>query len=400
MVEDLHVARTVHRLERQHLVRLVLHGRDEHVLPVLVPVPGLLPQHPVHELRRAHLVVARLVQPAAHVALGRAIQPPSLGVPEDAAHRLFLDVEQVHGPADPAVVALFRLLQLVEVRFQFLPVTPRRGVDAAQHRVAVVAPPVGARHPHQLERRAHVSRAPHVRAAAQVDPVALAVERDRLAFGQIADQLGLVALAPALEEADRLLAAPHLAREGRVAGDDLAHLAFDGREVRGRERLVAGEVVVEPVLDRRPDRHLRARVKLLHRFRQHVGGVVPDHGQRIRVAARDEHHRGVMVQRAGQVLQRAVHLHGQGGAGEARADARRQLGPGDGRVEPAHGTVRERDGGHGSLSQLRVKDALMGVRHRGRNPFGGQIGQDGRAEHGHVAPGGCQRRVACGACLL
>ena len=43
----------------------------------------------------------------------------------------------------------------------------------------------------------------HVRAAAEIDPLALAVERDGLVRRQILDQLRLVLLALVLEEADR-----------------------------------------------------------------------------------------------------------------------------------------------------------------------------------------------------
>ena len=83
----------------------------------------------------------------------------------------------------------------------------------------------------------------------------------------------------------------------RVAGDDLAHLRLDRREVVRRERLVAGEVVVEAVLDRRADGDLGAGEQLLHRLGQHVGGVVADQLQRVGVAAGDEHHARVVVDR-------------------------------------------------------------------------------------------------------
>ena len=52
---------------------------------------------------------------------------------------------------------------------------------------------------------------------------------------------------------------------------------FDRRKILRRERRIAGEVVIEAVLDRRSDRHLRAGVERLHRFGQNVGGIVPDH---------------------------------------------------------------------------------------------------------------------------
>src|SRR3546814_9715097 len=67
-------------------------------------------------------------------------------VPEDAAVRLLLKVEQVHLGAQLAMVALAGLLHPVEVRVELLPVEPAGAVDAAQHRVLLVAAPIGARH--------------------------------------------------------------------------------------------------------------------------------------------------------------------------------------------------------------------------------------------------------------
>ena len=76
-----------------------------------------LPQWPlfshwlrVHQLRRLDLV-AGLVDPAAHVGLERAVNDEAVRVPEDAAVRLGLEVEQVHLLADLAMVALGRFLE-------------------------------------------------------------------------------------------------------------------------------------------------------------------------------------------------------------------------------------------------------------------------------------------------
>src|SRR3546814_1027594 len=66
--------------------------------------------------------------------------------------RLLLEVEQVHLLAQLAMVALGRFLQPVEVRVELLSVEPAGAVDARQHRVLLVAAPIGPRHPRQLER--------------------------------------------------------------------------------------------------------------------------------------------------------------------------------------------------------------------------------------------------------
>ena len=71
-------------------------------------------------------------------------------------------------------------------------------------------------------------------------------------------------------------------RERLVAGDDLAHALFDRREILGRERLVAEEVVVEAVLDHRANGDLRSRPERLHGFGENVRCVVADQFERAR----------------------------------------------------------------------------------------------------------------------
>ena len=88
-------------------------------------------------------------------------------------------MEQIELLADAAVIALLGLLQPVQVVIELLLVGPGRAVDPLQHLVARVAAPVGAGHLRQLE-RLELAGGGHVRAAAQVDPVALPVEADLL----------------------------------------------------------------------------------------------------------------------------------------------------------------------------------------------------------------------------
>ena len=360
LAEDLDMARAVHRLQREDLV-LVLHPGDEHVLAELLPVSGAFPQRAVNQLRGLHLLVAGGVQPAAHVGLGGEVKLPALGVPEHAADRLFLEVEQVHLLADAAVVAAFRLLQHMQVGVEFLLVAPGGAIDARQHGVAVIAAPIRAGHLHQLERRTDIGGGAHVRSAAQIEPVALAIQRDGLVARQVLDDLRLVFLALVLEEPDRLVAVDHLADEFFPARDDLAHLRLDRSEILRRERLVAGEVVIEPVSDRRPDGHLRAGIQLLHRLGQHMRRVVADQLQRLGIAAGDEHNVGVVFDLGGQIDQLAVQLHGQGGAGEARTDRCRHRRARHRPVEAAHGFVGQGDGGHGRFGSFLGGNAVYGV---------------------------------------
>jgi hypothetical protein len=193
-----------------------------------------------------------------------------------------------------------------------------------------------------------------VRAAAEVLPVPLAVDRDVLAGRDALDDLGLVLLADGAEVLDGLVAVPDLAMDRLVAVDDLPHPLLDRGKVVQAERLVAGEVVVEAVLDRRADRHLRAGEKLLHRFGQDVADVVADRLERLGALARQDLEFAAVLQRAVEVQQLAVDLHEHGFLlqrfGDAGCDltARRAL------VEMAFRAVGENQFDHVSHFQSRA----------------------------------------------
>jgi hypothetical protein len=98
-----------------------------------------------------HLAIVGRIQAAAHIGLQRAPHHIALGVPEDAPLRLGLEVEQVHLLPDAAMVALGGFLQPRQVRVELLLVEPARPVDPAEHRVLLIAAPVGTGNARQLE---------------------------------------------------------------------------------------------------------------------------------------------------------------------------------------------------------------------------------------------------------
>jgi len=82
---------------------------------------------------------------------------------------------------------------------------------------------------------------------------------------------------------DRVVRGPHLLLERLVGRDDLRHLVLDGGEVLGRERARHLDVVVEAVLDRRPDAEVRVGEQLLDGGGHHVRSRVT-HGRERRTA--------------------------------------------------------------------------------------------------------------------
>ena len=205
LVEDLNMARTVHRLDG---VVVLLRLGGEHVVVELVPVTGLLPQRPRHHLRGFDFLVAVHMQLVAHVLLDFLVQRPAVRVPEHHTRRFLLHVEQVKFLANLAMVALFRLFQTVQVRLQILFIAPGGTVHALKLLIAGVATPIGTGDLGQLE-RFQLTGARYVRAAAQVNEVALAVERQVLFSGNVLDNADLIFLAHLIKQFDRLVAGQH-----------------------------------------------------------------------------------------------------------------------------------------------------------------------------------------------
>ena len=144
-------------------------------------------------------------------------------------------------------------------------------VDALEHRALLVAAPVRAGDARELERR-HLRRPLDVRPLAQVEKRALLVERHLLVLDAF-DQLDLERLRRKVRERVR---PRHLAvLERHVRLHARAHLLFDLRQIVRRQRARQQEVVVEAVVDRRPDRELRVREHLQHGLGHDVRGRVP-----------------------------------------------------------------------------------------------------------------------------
>src|SRR5207302_3363415 len=120
--------------------------------------------------------------------------------------------------AEFAVIARVRLFDALQIRGQLVLVRPRGAVDALEHGVVLVAAPVRAGHGGQLE-RAEAAGGGDVRSAAEIEPLALPVNRERLIARDSFDDLDLVLFAELLERIDGLLAAPLLAADGKIAFD-------------------------------------------------------------------------------------------------------------------------------------------------------------------------------------
>jgi len=152
LVEDLDVARAVHRLQREDAPRRIVDELAQaflvlaeiHVLAELLPVARGFPQLAIVELRRLHLDIAARLELAPEIALERAPERPALGMPEHHAGGFFLLMEETHLAAELAMVALLGLLDAHQIRLEVLVREEDRAVDALELRLRGIAAPVGA----------------------------------------------------------------------------------------------------------------------------------------------------------------------------------------------------------------------------------------------------------------
>jgi hypothetical protein len=102
-----------------------------------------------------------------------------------------------------------------QIRIEVVLARPRGAVDALEHLVLRVAPPVGAGDFHQLE-DLELARRRHVRTAAEVGKPPFGIERDVLLGRDRRNDLGLVVLAESLEVRDRVVPRHELAGDRLV----------------------------------------------------------------------------------------------------------------------------------------------------------------------------------------
>ena len=254
---------------------------------------------------------------------------------------------------EAAVVAALGLLQPVQMLGQRLVGLPGGAVDPLEHLPVLVAPPVGAGHPHELE-RPEAAGGRDVGAAAQVGPAparigTVPVDAHLVAAGALVglhalDDLHLVGLVG--EALQALLPGQVLPDEGLVLGHDRPHAGLDAPEVLLGERGPAGEieVVVEAVLDGRPDGVLGPREEVADGLGQDVGGgVAEDVAPGVGIGG-DDRHLATVGQRCRQVDLGPVDGGGNGRLGQPPPDRLGQVGGGGPWFEGSGRPVGQGDG--------------------------------------------------------
>ena len=265
---DQHTARAVHRLD---CVILVIDDGGIHVLLVVIPVTGALPQLAVEDHRGGDLNVAVALVYLAPVVDQGVLEDHAVRQEEREAWALLGQHEQAELLAQLAVIALLRLFQHVEVLVEFVLLRECGAVNTLQHLLGGIAAPVSAGDVHQLDAVAlYAAGGVQMRACAQVGELALLVEGNGSVFRQIVNQLYLVRLLALFHELDGLCARQLEALELLLLLADFAHLCLESIEVLLREGERRIKIVVEAVVDGRADGQLHLRIQAFYCLRENV----------------------------------------------------------------------------------------------------------------------------------
>ena len=266
-----HAARAVHGL---NAVLLVIDDGGVHVVLVVVPVARGLPQMLAHNLRRGNFNVAGLAVDLAPVVQELVLEDHAVGQEERETGGLIAHHEEVHLAADLAVVAALGLLEHLEMLHELVLRGERGAVHTGEHLVRAIGLPVSTRYARKLEGLEPLGVG-KVRSHAHVDVVTLLVEGDAGVFGQVADVLDLVLLAPLLHEGDGFFARQLEHGELQILLHDATHLVLDGGQIVLGKGLVAQiDIVVETALSSGTVGEVGFGVQALDGLRHDMRGAV------------------------------------------------------------------------------------------------------------------------------
>ena len=166
------------------------------------------------------------------------------------------------------------------------------------------------------------------------------------------------------------------ALERLVCLDVLGHPLLDpGQVLLARTAVRELDVVVEAVVDRRPDRDLRLRPDVEHRLRQHVRGVVADQLQRLGALVRDDLDPLAVLDRRREIAELAVDLERERGLRQPRTDRGGGVGTCGAGIELELGVIGQLDPDHAAKSSRgRSHPACRDARLGRRTPLGEPMG--------------------------
>ncbi len=146
-----------------------------------------------------------------------------------------------------------------------------------------------------------------MRAGAEIHKLSLIIERNLRILRQILDQLKFVILATAAHEINRFLPGDVFAHHRLVLRDNPAHFLLDFDEIFVGKPTFDVEIIVEAVVDGRPNGQFCLRVQALYRLSQNVAGRMAQCAQTFRVLRRQNLQRASIRQYGIQIRRLSIY---------------------------------------------------------------------------------------------
>ena len=270
---DQHTSGAVHGLDgKVH----VIDDRGVHIILVVVPVTGSLPQLTVEHDRGGDLHIAVLLVDLPPVVQQGILQGHALGQEEGEAGALVPEHEQAQLLAQLPVVPLFGLLNPGQIFVQLVLFGEGDAVDALESLPVGVPPPVSGVAGGKLQGVAlNAAGGVQVGAGAQVGKLPLLIEGDDRILGQVMDELYLVWLALLLHELNRLRPGQLKPLQLQLLLADLPHLPLDLLQMLRGKGEGGVHVVVPALVDRGTNGQLHLGPQPLNRLGHHMGTGMP-----------------------------------------------------------------------------------------------------------------------------
>src|SRR3990172_593951 len=296
---------TIHGLDHE-LLSIEFH-RGKHVLPVKIPMPRTLPEVHFGQMGSEYHLVAGAIVDLTPKVFQRDAESCPFGMPEDQSGTCrLLDDEKVQLRSQLPMVSLAGLLDPSQVFLQKLATLKGSAIDALQHFVVFIAPPVCARNPRELE-SSNSTCGRDVGPSAKIDEIPLLIDAHR-PVPNFLQHFHLVIRTLLAEKCLGFLLADLSALDLQVCIDDFLHLLLDCLHVLRGKSHRGIEVVVESVLNRRADGDLGARIEGFYGLSHNVRRAMAEDLAPFRAPRIDGLQGCIFLQQKAQVEQTPVDL--------------------------------------------------------------------------------------------
>ena len=232
----------------------------------------------------------------------------------------FLDGKKIELLAQHAMVAFFRLLNIVQVLVEIFFRKEGRPVNSLELRIFLVAEPVRAGNVQQLE-SLDLAGGWNMRPAAEVDEFAGAIDGNLfIGLGELLYEMAFHEIAFFFELRHSQIAGQELARIRNILLYQFLHFLFDLFQILRTEGRGTVEVIKETAVRRRTMAKLGLGKKFQHSSSQQMSGRMPVDFQSLGIAVGEYAEARIFFQRAGQIDEIAVSFRRERRLGQARSD--------------------------------------------------------------------------------